>query len=89
MSSVAYRRLSESIDLHRIDPADIRVPLTLVAVDRDSLIPAADVRALAEAVPTSFFHLVASIYGHDAFLKEDGEMAAIIFQFLSSLELPR
>lgn len=89
MTAVAYRRLSESIDLHRVDPADIRVPLTLAAVDRDSLIPAADVQALAEAAPTSRFHLVSSIYGHDAFLKEDGEIAAIITDFLSSLEHPR
>ncbi len=86
MSATAYRRLSESIDLHRINPAKIRVPLTLVAVDQDSLVPEEDVRALAGAVAGADFHLIRSRYGHDAFLKEDGQVAAILSQFLASLE---
>lgn len=86
MSAPAYRRLSESIDLHRVDPDQIRIPLTLVAVDQDQLVPAEDVRAFADAVPGSGFHLVQSRYGHDAFLKEEGQIAAILFQFLETLE---
>jgi homoserine O-acetyltransferase len=87
MSSVAYRRLSESIDLHRIDPAKIGVPLTLVAVDQDGLVPPDDIRSLADRIPGSSFHLIHSRYGHDAFLKEDAEVGAIINTFLDSLEL--
>jgi homoserine O-acetyltransferase len=86
MSSVAYRRLSESIDLHRINPAEIRIPLTLAAVDRDALVPAADVEALAHAVPGARFHLLKSLFGHDAFLKEEEQVGNVITQFLSSLE---
>jgi homoserine O-acetyltransferase len=86
MSATAYRRLSESIDIHRIDPSAIAVPLTLAGVDTDALVPAAEVRALAEAVPGSRFHLIQSRYGHDAFLKEDVEVAAIITEFLDTLE---
>ena len=86
MSAVAYRRLSESIDLHRIDPASIAVPLTLVAVDSDALVPAADIAALADAIPGAAFHRLASRFGHDAFLKEDTAVGAIITDFLSSLE---
>jgi len=86
MSATAYRRLSESIDLHRIDPSAIAVPLTLAGVDADALVPAADVRALAEVVPGSRFHLIPSRYGHDAFLKEDGQVAAVITEFLETLE---
>lgn len=86
MDAVAYRRLSESIDLHRLEPAQIKVPLTLGAADRDALVPADDVRSLAEAVPGARFHLIKSIYGHDAFLKEQEQVGAIITQFTSSLE---
>lgn len=86
MSAAAYRRLSESIDLHRVDPTAITVPLTLVAVESDALVPAADVRALAEAVPGTRFHQLHSRYGHDAFLKEEGRVAAVITNFLETLE---
>lgn len=86
MSATAYRRLSESIDLHRVNGDEIRVPLTLAAVDQDSLVPASDVQSLAADVKGSRFHLIHSRFGHDAFLKEDGEVAAIISQFLNVLE---
>jgi homoserine O-acetyltransferase len=89
MCVVAYRRLSESIDLHRIEADDIRVPLTLVAVDQDALVPAADIESLARAVPGATCHLIHSRYGHDAFLKEEAQVAAIITEFLNSLECPQ
>ena len=86
MSPTAYRRLSESIDLHRIDPAKLAVPLTLVAVDSDALVPPADVAAFASAIPSATFWPIASHYGHDAFLKEEAAVAEILATFLSSLE---
>jgi homoserine O-acetyltransferase/O-succinyltransferase len=86
MSLIAYRRLSESIDLHRIDPAEIRCPLTLVAVDHDALVPARDIETLTARVPGATLHSIRSIFGHDAFLKEKCQVAAIITDFLSSLE---
>jgi homoserine O-acetyltransferase len=86
MSAVAYRRLSESIDLHRIEPTALGIPTTLIAVDSDSLVPAADVQAFAAAVPGAEFHLINSLYGHDAFLKEEAQVAARIADFLKYLE---
>jgi homoserine O-acetyltransferase len=89
MCAIAYRRLSESIDLHRIDPAALRVPSTFVGVDSDQLVPAADVETLARAVPGSRFIRITSIYGHDAFLKEERAITEIIADFLNSLEQPQ
>ena len=86
MSAVAYRRLSESIDLHRIEPAAIRLPATFAAVDSDALVPAEDVETLAAAIAGAHFRIVRSLFGHDAFLKEEGQVAAIITEFLQSLE---
>ena len=78
----AYRRLSESIDLHRVDPAALRLPATFVAVESDWLVPIEDIRALADAVPGARFVLMPSLYGHDGFLKEETQVATIISEFL-------
>lgn len=86
MTATAYRRLSESIDLHHIDPATINVPATFVAADSDQLVPAEDIEALAHAVPNGRFILIPSLFGHDAFLKEGRAVGEIIETFLSSLE---
>ena len=70
-SPESFLCLSESIDLHRLDPARIRVPLTLVAVIEDQLVTLEEIRELAAGVagPRRLFELH-SWYGHDAFLKE-------------------
>lgn len=86
MTSVAYRRLSESIDCHRIEPERITVPATFVAVDSDQLVPAAETQALAAAVPNSRFVSLPSRFGHDAFLKEEAAIANILATFLHSVE---
>jgi homoserine O-acetyltransferase len=86
MSATAYRRLSESIDLHRIEVARISVPITFVAALSDQLVPADEIEASARAAPEGRFISIPSLYGHDAFLKEEGAMAGIITTFLNFLE---
>ncbi len=63
--------LSESIDLHRVDPARICVPVTLVGIAEDQLIPLDEIRELAAGLagPCELIELH-SQYGHDTFLKE-------------------
>lgn len=75
--------LSESIDLHQVDPAKIRVPTTLVAVEEDQLVPLGDMRSLRDrlAAATKLFE-ISSVYGHDAFLKEADALRAIFNQVL-------
>lgn len=66
-----YRCLSESLDRHRVDPADIRCPVDLVAVTSDTLVPPTQIRALAAGLGRrSRYHEIRSPFGHDAFLKE-------------------
>ena len=62
--------LSESIDLHRIDPARVRVPVDAVAVLEDQLVPVADMRTMVERLPRARLTEISSPFGHDAFLKE-------------------
>jgi len=83
-SPTAFLRLSESIDLHRVDPAQIAVPTTLVAVHGDRLVPPEDAYAFAEltAAPCRV-RVLRSLYGHDAFLKDVEPIAAILREALS------
>lgn len=84
-STTAYTRLSESIDLHAIDPATVRVPVTVVAACSDQLVPLADCRSMAERLPNlRRLHEIDSRYGHDAFLKEDAIIHDILCAALGS-----
>jgi len=81
----AFLRLSESIDLHRIDPATIAVPTTVVAVEGDRLVPLADMVTLVEGLgPNGHLRVLRSPYGHDAFLKETDRIDAILATALRS-----
>ncbi|HVV88220.1 MAG TPA: homoserine O-succinyltransferase [Kofleriaceae bacterium] len=78
-SPAAFLRLSESIDLHAVDPARIVTPTTLVGVAEDRLVPLSDLRTLASALAGRCrLHELSSAYGHDAFLKEPAAIAAIL-----------
>lgn len=78
-SPTAFRRLSESIDLHAVDPATVAVPTVLVAVEEDQLVPRQSLVELAERLPWARrLHLLRSPFGHDAFLKETTAIGGIL-----------
>ncbi|MDV3469364.1 homoserine O-succinyltransferase [Stenotrophomonas sp. C3(2023)] len=75
----AWLRLSESIDLHRVDPAQLQVPTVVVAVEGDRLVPLADLVTLVEGLgPRGSLRVLRSPYGHDAFLKETDRINSIL-----------
>jgi homoserine O-acetyltransferase len=80
----AFVCLSESIDLHQVDASRIRVPVTLVAILEDQLIPISDMRSLHTRLggPAALVEL-SSLYGHDAFLKEGDALQPV---FTGALE---
>jgi homoserine O-acetyltransferase len=81
----AYLRLSESIDLHRIDPAAVAVPTAVVAVEGDRLVPLSDSVALVEGLGMrGQLRVLRSPYGHDAFLKETDRIDAILASVLKA-----
>jgi homoserine O-acetyltransferase len=73
----AFLCLSESIDLHQVDAARINVPTSAVAVKEDQLVPIEDMRALVARLPSARLHEISSPHGHDAFLKEPGQLRPI------------
>lgn len=76
---LAWQRLSESLDLHRVDPARVRVPTTVVAVEGDPLVPLSEAVALVEGLGgRATLRVLRSPHGHDAFLKDDGRIDIIL-----------
>lgn len=86
-SPTAFLRLSESIDLHRIDPQAVAVPTTVVAIEEDRLVPQADLVALAAALPQGALRVLRSKVGHDAFLVETAAIAALVKDTLDGAAL--
>ena len=77
--STAWLRLSESIDLHEIDPAQVSVPTTVIAVEGDRLVPLSDAVTLVEGLGLNGnLRVLRSRYGHDAFLKEADRIDALL-----------
>ena len=78
-----YLALSESLDLHTVDPARITTGTTLIAVDRDTLVPPRQMRELFAWLrgPGRFIEL-SSRFGHDAFLKEVEAIGEILTRAL-------
>jgi homoserine O-acetyltransferase len=66
-----FLTLSLSLDLHHLNPEEVPVPVTLIAVRGDRLVPLEQMEQLYRRLPVpAGFHIIDSPYGHDAFLKE-------------------
>ena len=74
-----YLALSESIDLHDVDPKAVRVPSMLIGFASDKLVPLADLCALQQRLgaPASL-EVIETPYGHDGFLKEHERLAPLL-----------
>ncbi|MEO6365764.1 MAG: homoserine O-succinyltransferase [Luteimonas sp.] len=85
-SATAFLRLSESVDLHRVETAPITVPTTVVTIAEDRLIPVADAYALIENIRAETrLRVLRSRYGHDAFLKEAEAIAGLLQEALADV----
>jgi homoserine O-acetyltransferase len=86
VSPEAFLCLCQSLDIHRIDPAEVGVPVTLVSIDTDSIAPPWQVQQLNEGlkVDSEVIH-VGSPNGHDAFLTEAETFGRILSDYLEDL----
>jgi homoserine O-acetyltransferase len=80
-----FLALSLSTDLHRVDPAAIRTPTTIVAAEGDAIVPGEQLETLAARLggPRQLIHLPTT-RGHDAFLTEPAAVGAIVHTALST-----
>ena len=79
-----FLALSLSTDLHRIDPARVTTPTTLVAAEGDTIVPREQLAALSArlAGACNLVELPSRV-GHDAFLVETTRVSAIVSAALS------
>ncbi|MGH8126039.1 MAG: homoserine O-succinyltransferase MetX [Rhodanobacteraceae bacterium] len=78
-----YLALSESIDLHDVDPAKVRVPSALIGFASDRLVPLADLCELQQRLGApACLEVIETPYGHDGFLKEDERLAPLLREAL-------
>jgi homoserine O-acetyltransferase len=82
VTAARYRTLSAAIDAHAEDPRQITVPTTVIAADRDQLVPLELSQELAARLPClEHYEVISSLYGHDAFLKETRALAPLLRRF--------
>ena len=83
--ATAYRCLGASLDGHVIDPASISAPTLLLGVREDLLIPISLLREYAGRCGEQCRLLeISSVYGHDAFLKEEAAIGALLSEALEA-----
>ena len=79
-----YLALSESIDLHDVDPGAVRVPTSLIGFASDRLVPLADLCQLQQRLgAAASLEVIATPYGHDGFLKETERLAPLLREVLT------
>lgn len=87
MDAQRFLALSESVDLHRVEPEDITTPTLLMTAISDQLAPLPDMRELRDRLRgPSELYTFTSLYGHDAFLKEYDAMSPKLAAFCKALE---
>ena len=86
MDAQRFLALSESIDLHRIEPETISTPTLLMTAISDQLAPLPDMRELRDRLGGwSELYTFTSLFGHDAFLKEYDAMDPRLSEFCKGL----
>ncbi len=80
-----FLALSQSLDLHHVNPEEVRVPTTLIAVEQDALVPIAQIRELAKRIsgPSRVIE-ISSRHGHDTFLNYPALLAPFVASCLET-----
>ena len=79
-----FLALSESIDLHQVEPEQVAAPATLIGFPSDRLVPLADLCELQRRLRgPATLEVVESPYGHDAFLKEPEQLTPLLREALA------
>jgi homoserine O-acetyltransferase len=86
MDARRFLALSESIDLHRVEPENISTPTLLMTAISDQIAPLVDMQELRDRLGgESQLYTFTSLFGHDAFLKEYDAMGPKLSEFCESL----
>ena len=78
LCAVQWGKAGIGIADHALCPETIAVPLSVIAVEGDTLAPAKTLAELAVRAPNAWLQKIASAHGHAAYLKETTAIAAAI-----------
>ncbi|MES2180450.1 MAG: homoserine O-succinyltransferase [Gemmatimonadota bacterium] len=84
MRAERFLALSLSVDLHHVVPEEVRVPTTIIAAEGDTLAPPSQLEAMCARLPhLDGYHLLPTLYGHDAFLTEPERLGQLLSRALA------
>lgn len=78
LCSGQWAKAGINIHGHEVLPEKIAVPLSVIAVEGDTLAPARALAELAVSAPDAWLQKIASAHGHAAYLKETTAIAAVL-----------
>ncbi len=82
-----FMALSESIDLHAVNPQKVTTPTLLIATRSDQLAPPSEIEALhKELAGHSEMVVIDSVFGHDSFLKEYDILGPLLSSFITGVQ---
>lgn len=85
MDPDAFLYLTKAMDLYELDASDWRTRALLVGIESDWLYPPDEVRATAKQLgPFGAYAELKSDHGHDGFLADASQLAAIVGPFLEA-----
>jgi homoserine O-acetyltransferase len=88
MDPNAFLYLTKAMDLYALDAANWRTPALLIGIESDWLYPPDEVHATAmQLAPLSVYAELKSDHGHDGFLADAAQLAALVGPFLSARAL--
>lgn len=93
-NAYSYWYLSYSVDSENVGRGrggeakalgTIHCPVTVVSIDTDLIFPPKDMEVMAGNIPGAEYHEIKSLFGHDGFLLETGQITAIIKPLLEKI----
>jgi homoserine O-acetyltransferase len=93
-NAFTYWRLSKMMDSHNVGRnresvekalKKIKAKALVIGIESDLLFPLHEQNFLAQHIPKATFEVISSIYGHDGFLVEFGQLKNIISHYLKKI----
>ncbi len=87
----SYYYMTLSVDSHNVGRGrggvenalrGIKAHCALIGIDSDCLFPVCESKFMAEHIPNAEYHEITSKFGHDGFLLESGQIAAVVAPML-------
>lgn len=95
-NAFSYYVLSKAMDTHNVGRnragisaalSMIRTKTVIIGIDSDLLFPVAEQKYLASKIPEAKYYEIHSIYGHDGFLIETGQLSRLLSSLDESMNI--